>query len=302
MAMKWEGVFPAVTTQFDEQMRVDLAATAKVLDGLVRDGVDGLIVCGTVGEGTSLNPQEKRAVLETAVGVAKRRVPVVAGVAEYTTQMAAELARDAEKIGVDGLMVMPAMVYSAKPRETVAHFRGIARASSLPIMLYNNPLIYRTDVTPQMVAALADVETVVAVKDSGGFTSRYVDLRNAVGDRFALFCGLDDVILESLLLGCVGWVSGMSNVFPREANRLYRLARGGRWDEANALYRWFMPLLHLDARPDLVQCIKLCEQLVGRGSERVRPPRQPLEGAERHAVEKAMKDALASRPNLERAA
>ena len=302
MTMKWEGVFPAVTTQFDEQLRVDLAATAKVIEGLIRDGVDGLIVCGTVGEGTSLNPQEKRAVVETAVGVAKRRVPVVAGVAEYTTQMAGELARDAEKIGVDGLMVMPAMVYSAKPRETVAHFRGVARASALPIMLYNNPLIYRTDVTPQMVAVLAEVETVVAVKDSSGSTSRFVDLKNAVGDRFALFCGLDDVILECVLLGAVGWVSGMSNVFPREAGRLFALARAGRWDEANALYRWFMPLLHLDARPDLVQCIKLCEQIAGRGSERVRPPRLPLEGAERHAVEKAMKDALGQRPNLDRAA
>jgi 4-hydroxy-tetrahydrodipicolinate synthase len=302
MAMKWAGVFPAVTTQFDEQLRVDLAATARVIDGLVRDGVDGLIVCGTVGEGTSLTGDEKRAVLEAAVGAAKRRVPVVAGVAEYTTQMAADLARDAERLGVNGLMVMPAMVYAAKPRETVAHFRGVARASSLPIMLYNNPLIYRTDVTPQMVGALTDVDTIVAVKDSGGHTSRYVDLRNAVGDRFALFCGLDDVILESVLLGCVGWVSGMSNVFPREGNRLFGLAREGRWAEANALYRWFMPLLHLDARPDLVQCIKLCEQIVGRGSERVRPPRLPLEGAERHVVEKAMKDALGQRPNLDRAA
>jgi 4-hydroxy-tetrahydrodipicolinate synthase len=287
--MRWEGVFPAVTTQFDEQFRVDLDATRRVIDALVRDGVDGLIICGTVGEGTSLNAQEKRAVLELAVDTAKKRVPVVAGVAEYTTQLACELARDCERIGVDGLMTMPAMVYSAKPKETQAHFRAIAKASRLPIMLYNNPPIYKTDVTPAMIAELADCETIVAVKESAGMTSRYVDLQNATGDRFILFCGLDDVILESVLLGCVGWVSGMSNVFPREGNML-------------SLYRWFMPILHLDARPDLVQCIKLCEQIMGRGSERTRPPRLALDGATRADVEAIMRKALATRPALDKVA
>ena len=300
--MRWEGVFPAVTTQFDAAFKLDLEATGKVIDALIRDGVDGLIIGGTVGEGTSLTGPEKRALLEAAVDAAKKRVPVVAGVAENTTQIAGELARDAQRIGVDGLMVMPAMVYSAKPRETVGHFRGVARASSLPIMLYNNPPIYRVDVTPQMIAALADVETIVAVKESAGATSRYVDILNAVGNRFTLFCGLDDVILESVLLGCVGWVSGLSNAFPREGNEMFRLARAGRWAEAMQLYRWFMPLLHLDARADLVQCIKLCEQIAGRGSERVRPPRLALEGAERHHVESVMREALATRPNLSRAA
>ena len=300
--MRWQGVFPAVTTQFDEQFRVDLDATRRVIDALIRDGVDGLIICGTVGEGTSLTAQEKRAVLEAAVGAAKKRVPVVAGVAEFTTGLAAELARDCERIGVDGLMVMPAMVYSAKPHETLAHFRGVAQASSLPIMVYNNPPIYKTDVTPGMIATLADCETIVCVKESAGFTSRYVDLQNAVGDRFILFCGLDDVIVESVLLGCVGWVSGMSNVFPREGNRLFKLARAGRWQEAMELYRWFMPILHLDARADLVQCIKLCEQIMGRGSERTRAPRLALEGAARAEVEAIMKRALATRPKLDQAA
>jgi len=300
--MRWEGVFPAVTTQFDEQFRVDLDATRRVIDALIRDGVDGLIICGTVGEGTSLTAQEKRAVLEAAVGAAKKRVPVVAGVAEFTTGLGAELARDCERIGVDGLMVMPAMVYSAKPHETIAHFRGIAKASALPIMVYNNPPIYKTDVTPDMISALADCETIVCVKESAGLTSRYVDLQNAVGDRFILFCGLDDVIVESVLLGCVGWVSGMSNVFPREGNRLFKLARAGKWQEAMELYRWFMPILHLDARPDLVQCIKLCEQIMGRGSERTRAPRLALEGAARAEVEAIMKRALATRPRLDQAA
>ncbi len=300
--MRWEGVFPAVTTQFDAQFRVDIDATKRVIDALIRDGVDGLIICGTVGEGTSLTAQEKRAVLEAAVGAAKKRVPVVAGVAEFTTGLAAELARDCERIGVDGLMVMPAMVYSAKPHETLAHFRGVAKASSLPIMVYNNPPIYKTDVTPDMIAALADCETIVCVKESAGFTSRYVDLQNAVGDRFVLFCGLDDVIVESVLLGCVGWVSGMSNVFPREGNRLFKLARAGKWQEAMELYRWFMPILHLDARPDLVQCIKLCEQIMGRGSERTRAPRLALDGAARTEVEAIMKRALATRPKIDQAA
>ena len=300
--MRWEGVFPAVTTQFDKQFRVDIDATKRVIDALIRDGVDGLIICGTVGEGTSLTAQEKRAVLEAAVGAARKRVPVVAGVAEFTTGLAAELARDCERIGVDGLMVMPAMVYSAKPHETLAHFRGVAKASSLPIMVYNNPPIYKTDVTPDMIAALADCETIVCVKESAGFTSRYVDLHNAVGDRFILFCGLDDVIVESVLLGCVGWVSGMSNVFPREGNRLFKLARAGKWQEAMELYRWFMPILHLDARPDLVQCIKLCEQIMGRGSERTRAPRLALEGAARAEVETIMKRALATRPKFDQAA
>ena len=298
----WQGVFPAVTTQFHEDLSLDLAGTRRQIEHLLTDGVDGLILCGTVGEGTSLTAAEKRAVVEIGVDAARRRVPVVVGVAEYTTELACELARDCGRLGADGLMVMPAMVYSARSHETVAHFRGVAAASSLPVMLYNNPPIYRTDVTPDMVASLADVETIVAVKESAGLTSRYVDLANAVGDRFVLFCGLDDVVLESVLLGCVGWVSGMSNVFPHEANALFRLARQGRWAEALALYRWFMPVLHLDARPDLVQCIKLCEQIMGRGSERTRPPRLALQGAARAEIEEIMRRALASRPQLAKAA
>jgi 4-hydroxy-tetrahydrodipicolinate synthase len=229
-------------------------------------------------------------------------VPVVVGVAEYTTALACAFARDMEKIGADGLMVLPAMVYNAKPRETVAHFREVARASSLPIMLYNNPPVYRTDVTPPMLAELAGEKTIVAVKESAGETARYTDIRNLVGDRFTLFCGLDDVVLESILLGCVGWVSGLSNAFPHECNALFRLATDGRWSEARAIYDWIMPLLHLDARSDLVQCIKLCEQIAGRGSERTRPPRLALVGEERAYVERLMKRAIETRPVLKKAA
>jgi 1-pyrroline-4-hydroxy-2-carboxylate deaminase len=298
----WRGVFPAVTTQFREDFSVDLPATQKVIEGLIRDGVSGLIICGTVGEGTSLSADEKRKVLAGAVEVANKRVPVVSGVAEYTTSMAFDLARDCQKIGVDGLMVMPAMVYSAKPAETVAHFRTVAKASDLPIMVYNNPPIYKTDVTPEMLAELADCDTVVCIKESSGATARFADIRRIMGDRLVLFCGLDDVVVESILLGCVGWVSGLSNAFPQEANRLFELAASGRYDEARRLYDWFMPLLHLDARADLVQCIKLCEQIMGRGSERTRPPRLPLLGAERAHVERLMAEAIATRPTLRLAA
>ncbi len=294
----WEGVFPAVTTQFREDFSLDIEATRRVVEALVRDGVSGLIVGGTVGENCSLARPEKIALLEAATDVARGRVPVLAGVAEYTTAFAADFAREAARAGVDGLMVLPAMVYAAKPAETLAHFRGVARATDLPIMIYNNPPIYRTDVTPAMLAELADCETIVCFKESSGDTRRFVDLRNMTGDRFVPFCGLDDVVVESVLVGAVGWVSGLSNVFPSEGERLFRLARAGRFAEAMPLYQWFMPLLHLDARPDLVQCIKLCEHIAGRGSFVTRPPRLPLAGAERAEVERLMRTALATRPLL----
>ncbi len=294
----WEGVFPAVTTQFREDFSLDIEATRRVIEALIRDGVSGLIVCGTVGENCSLARPEKIALLEAATDVARGRVPVLAGVAEYTTAFAADFAREAARAGVDGLMVLPAMVYAAKPAETLAQFRGVARATDLPIMIYNNPPIYRTDVTPAMLAELADCETIVCFKESSGDTRRFVDLRNMTGDRFVPFCGLDDVVVESVLVGAVGWVSGLSNVFPSEGERLFRLARAGRFAEAMPLYQWFMPLLHLDARPDLVQCIKLCEHIAGRGSFITRPPRLPLAGAEKAEVERLMRTALATRPLL----
>lgn len=296
----WTGVFPAVTTQFKEdgQFTLDLDATAHVIEGLIQDGVSGLIVCGTVGEGCSLTGREKLAVYEMAKSVAAGRVPVIGGVAEYTTPFAIETARQAERIGLDGVMVMPALVYSAKPHETVAHYRAVASAISLPLMVYNNPPIYRIDVTPRMLADLADIENIVCFKESSGDTRRFIDLKNLTGDRFTLFAGLDDVVLESIAVGAVGWVSGFSNVFPREGETLFRLARQGRFAEAMAIYTWFMPLLHLDARPDLVQCIKLCEDIAGRGSHLTRPPRLPLTGAEYAEVAEMMKKALAMRPKL----
>ena len=298
MKPDWRGVFPAVTTQFRDDLSLDVDATARVIEGLIRDGVSGLIVCGTVGENCSLARNEKIAVMEAAKSVARGRVPVISGIAEFTSAFAIDMAKEAARIGLDGVMVMPALVYSSKPHETAAHFRSVAKATDLPVMVYNNPPIYRNDVTPEILASLADCETIVCFKESSGDTRRFVDLKNMVGDRFVLFAGLDDVVVESILVGAVGWVSGLSNAFPREGETLFRLASSGRYDEAMSLYRWFMPLLHLDARPDLVQCIKLCEHIVGRGTHRTRPPRLPLGPQETAEIEAMMKQALATRPAL----
>ena len=294
----WEGVFPAVTTQFKADLSLDIDATARVMEGLIRDGVSGLIVCGTVGENCSLDKAEKIAVMEAGKAVARGRVPVLCGIAEFTSAFAIGMAKEAARIGLDGVMVMPALVYSSKPHETAAHFRAVATATDLPVMLYNNPPIYKNDVTPDILASLADVETVVCFKDSSGDTRRFIDTRNMVGDRFVLFAGLDDVIVESIAMGAVGWVSGMSNAFPREGETLFRLAKAGRFAEAMPIYEWFMPLLHLDARPDLVQCIKLCEHIMGRGTALTRPPRLALLPQEKAEVEAMMVRALKNRPLL----
>ena len=300
MGTIWSGVFPAVTTQFRDDFSLDFAATAGVIEALTDDGVDGLVIAGTVGEGCSLSADEKRSLIKTAIETAAGRVPVVVGVAEYTTALAAKLATDAEALGADGLMVLPAMVYSAQFDEIIAHFAAVAAATSLEIMIYNNPPAYGNDITPHIAARLAEIPNIRAMKESSGQVNRLVDLQNEVGDRLIPFCGLDDVLLESVALGAVGWVSGMSNVFPKEGRALFRLALAGRLEEARQLNAWFMPLLHLDARPDLVQCIKLCEQIAGRGSERTRPPRLPIEGAARREIELLMKQALATRPELPR--
>lgn len=297
-AIDWQGVFPAVTTQFKADFSLDIAATRKVMHGLIEDGVSGLIVCGTVGENCSLSREEKIAIMEAGKDVAAGKVPVICGVAEFTTPFAIGMAREARRIGLDGVMLMPALVYSSKPHETAAHFRSVAMAVDIPLMVYNNPPIYKNDVTPDILASLADCETIVCIKDSSGDTRRFIDMKNMVGDRFVLFAGLDDVVVESVMVGAEGWVSGMSNAFPREGETLFRLAKAGRFAEAMPLYEWFMPLLHLDARPDLVQCIKLCEEIMGRGSAITRPPRLPLLPEEKRAVEAIMAKALKTRPVL----
>lgn len=296
--VNWSGVFPAVTTQFNRDFSIDYEGTHKVISGLVRDGVSGLVICGTVGENTSLSTEEKISLVELAKDAAAGRVPVISGVAEFTSANASKVAREVQRVGADGIMLMPALVYSSKPFETAAHFRSVVASIDLPVMVYNNPPIYKNDVTPDILISLADCDNVVCFKDSSGDTRRFIDVRNEVGDRFVLFAGLDDVVLESIAVGAVGWVSGMSNAFPKEGETLFRLARDGRFKEAMPIYEWFMPLLHLDARPDLVQCIKLCEELMGRGSALTRPPRLGLPDHERSEVEALIKTALANRPTL----
>ena len=292
----WSGVFPAATTQFDPALEVDLAATRCVQAALIRDGVQGLVLMGTVGEGNSLSAAEKRRVLEGAVEASEGRVPVIAGVSELTTAAAVSFARDAERIGAAGLMVLPAMVYVPRPAELEYHFRAVAGASALPIMLYNNPPSYRVNIELSMLARLADVETIVALKESAPDSRRFTDIINAFGERYVLFAGLDDVVFEALALGARGWVSGLSNAFPRESLDLFAAVTQGDLVRAREIYRWFMPLLHLDAEHDLVQSIKLAEQIMGRGSERVRPPRLPLVGERRAEVVELVERARDTRP------
>ncbi len=294
----WAGVFPAVTTQFHADLSVDLPATQKMVRKLIEDGVDGIIACGSVGENSTLLPTEKRDIVSAIVEAAGGKVPVLAGLGESNTVAACDYARDMERLGANGMMVMPPMIYSAAPLEIELWFRTIAAASDLPIMLYNNPPAYRNDLTPVMAAKLHDVDSIVAIKESSGVTNRFADLANLLGERFLLFCGLDDVILETACLGAVGWVSGLSNVFPQECAALFKLAVAGKPKEALPIYRWIMPLLHLDARADLVQCIKLCESMAGRGTELTRPPRLPLEPAIRADVAARMRHALETRPSL----
>jgi 4-hydroxy-tetrahydrodipicolinate synthase len=295
--ISWSGVYPAATTQFKADSTLDLEATQTVLDALVRDGVHGLVVLGTCGENNSLDAAEKRQVLKAAVEVVKGRVPIVVGVSELTTERGADFARDAEKSGADGLMALPAMVYVPTEAELEAHFRAVAAASGLPIMLYNNPPAYRAAITLDVLRRLADVPTIVAVKESSPDTRRFTDLINAFADRFILMAGLDDVALEGLLLGARGWVSGLTSAFPQESVALVAAVDRGDLKEALRIYRWFMPLLHLDAGHDLVQAIKLAEHIMGRGAEHVRRPRLALSGPRRAEVIAMVETAAATRPS-----
>ena len=293
----WRGVYPAATTQFAEDLSVDLDATQRVQSALVDDGVTGLIILGTCGENNSLEPDEKRTVLQGAVEAVNGRVPIVAGVSEFTTARAIDYARDAEKLGADALMVLPAMVYVPTVDELVAHFRAVAEATALPIMLYNNPPAYRVNVSFEALDALADVRNIVAVKESAPDPRRFTDIHNRFGDRYTYMAGLDDIALEGLMLGASGWVSGLTSAFPSESVRLVEALAEGKFEEALAIYRWFMPLLHLDAEHDLVQSIKLAEQIMGRGSERVRMPRMPLTGQRRKDVIAWVEQCAATMPS-----
>ncbi len=298
MSVHWHGVYPAATTQFRADESIDIEATLRHLDIMIESGIHGVIMLGTVGENMSQSIEEKTQVLEAAVQHVRGRIPVLTGIAETTTREACRFAQAAERAGVDGLMVLPAMVYKADPRETMEHFRAVAKSTPLPIMVYNNPPAYSVDITPPMFAELADQPTLVAIKESSENPRRITDIINACGDRYILFCGVDDLVMEGVILGAVGWVSGLVNAFPRENRLLWDLMLAGNWDRAREVYRWYTPLLHLDVHTKLVQYIKLAMAETGLGSEITRSPRLPLVGAERDAVLSVIRKAIATRPAL----
>jgi dihydrodipicolinate synthase/N-acetylneuraminate lyase len=295
----WSGVFPAITTQMKRDGSLDMKATANHIEVLLASGVSGLVMLGSLGENQMLTAEEKRSVLALGVEVVDGRVPVLSGVAETSTAEAVLYAQDCERLGADGFMVMPAMCYKTPdPAETMAHFRTVAKSTALPIMIYNNPISYGNDVTPEMFAQLASVKNFVALKESSGDTRRITDLHNVCGDRYALFTGVDPLAMESAVLGIDGWVAGTGIAFPAENQYLWELMQRGEWEKALPIYRWFTPLLHLDTTVKFVQYIKLCVQECGLGAEWTRAPRLPLTGAERKRVLKVIHDGIAARPKL----
>ena len=294
----WSGVFPAITTQLKKDQSIDLDATARHAEVLIKSGVSGIIFLGSLGENQALLPDEKRLLIQEMLRVVAGRVPVLSCVAETSTAQACRYARDVEKLGVDGIMLLPGMLYKGDPRETMAHFRTVAKASDLPIMIYNNPLSYGNDITPEMFGQLADEKKFVALKESSGDVRRITDLHNVVGDRYALFTGVDNLALEASILGIDGWVAGSGIAFPAENQYFWELTRKGDWDKAREIYRWFTPLLHLDVSTKFVQYIKLAVQETGLGKEYVRAPRLTLAGEERKRVLKIIHDGIKSRPKI----
>lgn len=281
MSIQWQGVFPAVTTKLKPDFSLDLDAIRQGLERLIANGVGGVVMMGMVGENAQLSPEEKIEVLRTAVDTVRGRVPVVSGVAETSTARAAAFARQAAEIGVNGLMVFPGLTYKSDERETVAFYRSVAQASPLPILLYNNPRGYGVDLTPDLVAQLLEEPTIVAIKEESYDTTRVTDLITRFGDRLAVVCGVDDLVLESAALGVTAWVSGMANAVPKASVDLLRLAAEGDFARARKLYAALTPLFHLDTVVKLVQHIKLAEHLITGSAETVKPPRLDLAGTER---------------------
>ncbi|TNF72352.1 MAG: dihydrodipicolinate synthase family protein [Bacteroidetes bacterium] len=299
MKLQWEGVMPALTTKFDEADRLDLTLFEKNLQAQLQAGVSGIILGGTLGEASTLNTEEKETLTVKALEMVAGRVPVVLNIAESSTKSAAEAARRAEVIGADGLMLLPPMRYRPTKREARIYLQAVAESTSLPIMIYNNPIDYGTEVTLEMFEDLMDrCPNIQAVKESTRDVSNVTRLRNHFGDRLKILCGVDTLAMESLLMGADGWVAGLVCAFPRETVAVYALSRAGQIEQAREIYRWFMPLLELDINPQLVQNIKLAETLVGLGSEPVRPPRLPLAGSERDRVLSIIERALKERPKL----
>jgi 1-pyrroline-4-hydroxy-2-carboxylate deaminase len=294
----WQGVFPAITTQMHKDGTLDLDATAVHAEALIKSGVSGMIFLGSLGENQPMSGEEKRRVIEAMVKIVNGRIPVLSGVAESSTAEAVRYVHDVEKLGADGVMLMPAMLYKGDPAETLTHFRTVAKSTGLPIMIYNNPISYANDITPELFAQLAPQKNFVALKESSGDVRRITDLHNTVGDRYAIFTGVDNLALEASILGIDGWVAGSGIAFPTENQYFWELTRRGEWDKAREIYRWFTPLLHLDVSTKFVQYIKLAVQECGLGNEWVRAPRLILKGQERKRVLKTIHDGIAKRPKI----
>ena len=296
--MTWSGVFPAVTTKFNEEGTIDVPEMERCVTLQLEAGVDGLIAGGSLGEGSMLEPDEKIDAIRICRSVSSGRVPVLGTVSEPSTAGGQAMARAAEAAGADGLMVIPSTIYMTDRRETVANLRAIAGASGLPIMVYINPLAYRVDVTSDMLEELADEPRIVAIKDSVDDIRRITEVINRVGDRFTIFSGVDNLALESILMGAKGWVAGLVNAFPAETVAVWRLANAGRLEEARAIYRWFRPLLDLDVSTYLVQNIKLAECVAIGSNDRMRPPRLPHVGERRTEIERLVRERIDCRPTL----
>jgi 1-pyrroline-4-hydroxy-2-carboxylate deaminase len=295
----WAGVLPAITTPLLPDGAVDHGFLAEHVAWLIDNGCQGIVALGSLGEAATLTFDEKVAILETCVRSVGARVPVVAGIAGLATGECVALAREAERVGCAGLMALPAYVYVSDWHETRAHYEAVLRATSLSCMLYNNPVAYKTDVTaPQLAELAAAHPNLHAVKESAGDARRVSAIKEAVGERLSVLVGMDDMVLEGVAVGAVGWVAGLVNALPAESVLLFELARGGRWAEATTLYHWFLPLLRLDTVPKFVQLIKLVQAEVGMGSETVRAPRLVVEGAEREEVLALIRRQLAARPEI----
>ncbi|MFZ1905305.1 MAG: dihydrodipicolinate synthase family protein [Steroidobacteraceae bacterium] len=294
MTANWHGVFPAVTTKMTREGHVDLEATQQSVDRQIKGGVSGIIVLPMLGENASLTPKERESVIRAAAEVVPERVPLLSGLAEITLDTAKAHARAYESFGAQGLMVFPSLNYKTDPRETVVWYEEIASASSLPIMVYNNPVAYGVDATPAVLGQLAETPKIVCVKEESGDIRRITDVTIELGNRFALFCGVDDLIVESVALGATGWVSGMTNAWPAECVELFNLCTQGNLVDARKLYRILTPCFHLDTHVKLVQYIKLAEHLVCGAPEWTRAPRLPLVDPERERVLGTLRSAVAA--------
>jgi 4-hydroxy-tetrahydrodipicolinate synthase len=299
MNIDWRGVYAAITTPFTEKLGVDLPVLRRQVSWLVDEGCNGLVPLGSLGEASTLNADEKAIILDTILDEVGGRVPIVAGIAGLSTQEACTLAKVAEKAGCAGLMVLPPYVYRGDDREMEYHFEAVIGATALPCMLYNNPIAYGTDTLPERVEYLVRRHpNLVAIKESSTDVRRVTALKRLLGERLAIFCGVDDLIVEALEAGAIGWIAGLVDALPAESVRLYEHAIRGERKEAMELYDWFLPLLRLDTVPKFIQLIKLVQAEIGIGSARVRPPRLELEGAELHEALCLIRAALGDRPKL----